>query len=220
MKKNNKLKLLIVMCTVIFMTLTFSVSAEEGTVSNEEFETSSDSASVEGDINTDTDATDNSSGTFFDEIYRELVENADKIFAALAFIGTLLVSFAYRKGLIPLLKGAIASLSGSVNTIKESGTELARCTDSKLGTLCDNMQEMLYQNAKSNESIEEISKRLDALDTVAEKYNRTKVVLSSQIDMLYVIFMSSALPQYQKEEVSERIKQMKEELEKYESSEE
>ena len=46
------------------------------------------------------------------------------------------------------------------------------------------------------------------------------VCLISQVDMLYAIFMSSALPQYQKDEVGARIKEMREELEKYEETKE
>ena len=37
-----------------------------------------------------------------------------------------------------------------------------------------------------------------------------KIILSAQIDMLYDIFMTSSLPQYQKDAVSKRIGEMKE----------
>ena len=39
-----------------------------------------------------------------------------------------------------------------------------------------------------------------------------RLVIEGQIDMLYAIFMSSALPQYQKDEIGERIKLMREVL--------
>ena len=37
----------------------------------------------------------------------------------------------------------------------------------------------------------------------------TRVILSAQVDMLYDIFMTSALPQYQKDAVGERIAAMR-----------
>ena len=37
-----------------------------------------------------------------------------------------------------------------------------------------------------------------------------KALMSAQIDMLYDIFMTSSLPQYQKDAVNQRVKEMKE----------
>ena len=45
-----------------------------------------------------------------------------------------------------------------------------------------------------------------------------RTILAGQIDMLYSIFMSSGLPQYQKDEIGEKIKEMREELKSYEAA--
>ena len=45
-----------------------------------------------------------------------------------------------------------------------------------------------------------------------------RTVLLGQIDMLYAIFMSSALPQYQKDEIGIKIQEMREELASYETT--
>ena len=41
---------------------------------------------------------------------------------------------------------------------------------------------------------------------------RMRIIMQGQIDMLYDIFMTSALPQYKKDEVGTRINEMKEKL--------
>lgn len=220
MKRKYKLKAIAILFILIFTVFTVTAAAEKVQVTNEELGDSYSEPSADESPDAVTDSPSNAEITVFDEIYLALTENADKIFAALAFVGTLLVSFAYKKGLLPLLRNAISSLLGSVDSIKESGSELMRHTDDKLSSLCESMQELREHNALTGDSVIEINKRLDSLDEATRKYDQTKVILASQIDMLYAIFISSALPQYQKEEVSEKIKQMREELKSYGNSEE
>ena len=45
-----------------------------------------------------------------------------------------------------------------------------------------------------------------------ENTEELSVIVGTQIDMLYDIFMTSALPQYQKDAVGERVAKMKEAL--------
>ncbi len=221
MKKKTKIILLAALMSVVFSVLSVTASAEEAWSEDAIYST------ADGENETDVSPTENAEkatvteeASIFDEIYLRLTENADKIFAALAFVGTMIVSFAYKKGLLPLLGNAIAYLKGSVESIKESGTALAKNTDDRFVSLCENMQSVLEGNTATARSIEKINERLDGFDTMTEKYDTMQVVLNSQIDMLYAIFMSSALPQYQKEEVGNKINRMKEELAKYDKNEE
>ena len=74
-------------------------------------------------------------------------------------------------------------------------------------------------------SVESISRSLENMELHRENYSKLlaereaiRTVLLGQIDMLYAIFMSSALPQYQKDEIGLKIQEMREELESYEIS--
>ena len=167
-----------------------------------------------------TDYTSDGEDNFFDELYRILTSNADKIFAALAFVGTLIVGFSYKKGLIPLLSGAMTALKGTADSIKANGTELTRQTEHGMKALCDNTEEIMKGSIALREEITEMRSELSELDDIADQYGTLKLVMLSQIDMLYAIFMSSALPQYQKEEVGSKINKMREELKKYEKTQE
>ena len=44
---------------------------------------------------------DQTEASIFDDIYDAVLTNADKILSALAFCGTVIVGFAYKKGLLP-----------------------------------------------------------------------------------------------------------------------
>lgn len=217
MKLKNKIILLITLVGAVFTLLSVTAFAEEEHAGSNAPSEISEDENIPSD---DHDAAIPDTSSVFDEIYRRLAENADKIFAALAFIGTMIVSLAYKKGLLPLLGGAVSYLKGSVESIKESGTALSENTDRRFGVLCENMNEVLRENENTLKAIESINERLLEVDSMAKRYESTNLILSSQVDMLYTIFMSSALPQYQKEEVGERISRMKEELKKHENLEE
>ena len=72
-------------------------------------------------------------------------------------------------------------------------------------------------------SLEELSGRVSTLcDNLSAKEKledcteKVRIVILSQIDLLYDVFMSSALPQYQKELIGERVVKMKKEMDQIE----
>jgi hypothetical protein len=144
-----------------------------------------------------------------DEAYGIALKNADKIFALLACVSSLIVGFAYKKGLLPLVKNAISTLGSGVASLKEHSE---RAADAANGALTEAAERL----SRAEECFGLISERLAALENELEaaressvKDKELRLILNSQIDMLYEIFMSSALPSYQKDAVGERVAEMK-----------
>lgn len=147
-----------------------------------------------------------------EEIYLFATENAEKIFSALALIGSLIVAFAYRRGLLPLIEKGLSALADAVGSIKkktdEGGEQVKRLESLIEGRL-----------ALAEEALSEIGERLSGMQTEvqnaaerapnAEELHR---LLSEEVELLYSIFMSSSLPAYQKDEVERRISGMRKEL--------
>ena len=163
------------------------------------------------------DSTDALSGdSLFTKLFDKATSHATEIFCALTLMGSLILAYAYKKGLVPLLKKALLSIGTSVNKIKEkaesgeiAAEKLSKELTEKLG-----ITDALVKNLEAR-----INQMCIALDDVREseksKEDHTKsltVIVSAQIDMLYDIFMSSAIPQYQKDAVGERVAKMKEAL--------
>lgn len=148
----------------------------------------------------------------FEEIYSLIELNADKIFSILAFIGTLVVGVGYKSGLLPLLSDALTKLKGSIDRVKEDG-EL-----SKLET-GQRLNEIVEAVDCIGSDIEKMRWQYESYEMLCQERESMRLILEGQIDMLYAIFMTSALPQYQKDEIGERISKMREELKKYEKSE-
>lgn len=151
-------------------------------------------------------------GNFFEDIYNEILTHADKILSALAFAASLILAFTYKKGLLPLVKGALSSLGNSVSKLKEE-------TENAKNTADENMKSAVAQLERAEELIFALSERLEALehelDAAGEERAHNKdmrTIVKTQVDMLYEIFMSSSIPQYQKEAVGEKISEMKKTL--------
>lgn len=155
------------------------------------------------------DPSDEGSSAWADEAYSLAVKNADKIFALLACISSLLVGFAYKKGLIPLVKNALSALAGGVSSLKEQTEKAEEITNGALTEAKDKLD-------RAEECFKTISERLASLESELDlaregsmKDNELRLILNAQIDMMYELFMSSALPSYQKDSIGVKVAEMK-----------
>lgn len=148
----------------------------------------------------------------FTMIYGLICENADKIFSVLAFLGSLIIAFAYKRGLFPFIEKALGALSGAVGKLKEE-TEKSESSKSAF------MAEINSAISKCDTMISAFSERLSVIEEnlsgtagLKDEGEAFKAIMLSEIEMLYEIFMSSSLPQYQKDRVGESYLRMKAKL--------
>jgi len=193
----NKIKYLIASLLLVAFTLLGAVC-----VSAEEIYTEETYTTENGDET-----------SFFDKVYGEVTAYASEILCALTFTGSLILAFAYKKGLLPLVEKSLITIGNAVTKIKENtkeSTELSSQLGINIGQRLSDTQELIKQLTERIGTLEE------ALNCSLENENESRLegkqlrlVVDAQIDMLYDIFMSSALPQYQKDAVGERIAKMK-----------
>ncbi len=145
----------------------------------------------------------------FGEIYNIICENTDKIFSALAFITSLILAFAYKRGALPLIKSGIVSIGKSAGELAEKTGSAIEKTEQTLSFLSDRFAFCESSVEGAVASIEELGARLEAIEMNKSSAEKTKAVLLSQIDLLYDIFMQSSLPQYSKDAVGEKVAEMK-----------
>ncbi len=158
-------------------------------------------------------ANENPFSLFFDTVSKYSAE----LLSALAFVGSIILAFCYKKGLIPLVESALSAIAKAVGGLREK----AEATESVSRELCESLTKRLEAAegviAELGTAISTTTLALDAYEKSSGERASMKIVLEAQIDMLYDIFMTSALPQYQKDAVGERISKMKEALSVYES---
>ena len=225
--KNNKINkfkgiILLISALLLSLSLTFSVYAEEAkepsenTESGEATEISPKTEAI-GEVEESKNEifVDNSGDyaqNIFEDIYNLLELNADKIFSILAFVGTIVVSVGYKSGLLPLLRDALSKLKNAIDGVKAEGELNKALTESKMAEISDKIAKIESTLEKGNKELSRIEWQFENYEELMDERESMRLILQGQIDMLYAIFMSSALPDYQKEEIGLRIKQMREEL--------
>ena len=189
----NKIKYLIAIALVVIFSSSLVVSA-----------------SAEGEV---TDATVEPESNFFTVAYEELSASASEILCGLTLAASLILAFAYKKGLLPLVQSALVSIGNAVTKIGDSAKKSEEQTallEENIGSSIKNAKDMIGSLTEKISSLDNaVNERLVMDEKARGEYEKLRFIIEGQIDMLYDIFMSSALPQYQKDAVGERIGKMK-----------
>ena len=181
-------KTLILLLSIIFVFTLFGVAASAEYTDGEEAE-----------------------ANIFETVYTEALKHSDKILSALACSASLILAVVYKKGLLPLIKGALSALTSSVDSLKEETESASLAAKRSIEDSSARLESSQMLLKSLTERLEAIEKELSANEEESMRRD-IKRVMSAQVDMLYEIFMSSSLPAYQKESVGEKISEMKKSL--------
>lgn len=151
----------------------------------------------------------------FEAVYSAVTENSEKILSLLAFIGTVVIAAIYKKGLLPGIRRVSGMVGEAIKGLKEENEKLsleAKGQSEVIESLRGTTDDLCKR-------IETLTDGLSLTKQISEQ-KKLSVLLNAEIDMLREIFLSSSLPQYRKEAVEARIKEMKERLNDEEVTEE
>lgn len=148
----------------------------------------------------------------FDEVYKVILRHSDKILSALAFLASLFLAFAYRSGIIPLVKGGLNTLGTAVSKLKEETDRASEISAKTISEAKDKLADTEQTLKALTDKLSLLEEKLGLAIEDKERAADMKIILESQIDMLYEIFMSSSIPLFQKEAVGEKITAMKRRL--------
>lgn len=224
-RKNYNFKGLLAAVMLLCMLTTFAIGAYADDTADggaDVAENAVTDVNTDAEVATDTDIPqENESAVVnvFEEIYAAMEANADKIFSILAFVGTIVVGVGYKSGLLPLLRDALSRLKGSIDGVKADGEISKALTESKMNELGEELSEINIAIEKNAAELSRIQWQFESYEELCRQREAMRTILENQIDMLYAIFMSSALPQYQKDEIGIKIQRMREELASYENTE-
>ena len=215
MTKKTKIFIIFALTLALLLSLgTFALASEPLDLSvtdSSESEAASDNISdnIADEPSVDSDG---AKENIFDTLYGFLTQNADKIFSCLAFIGALILSFAYKKGLFPFVKNAISSLTGVVKSLREESEKGALANSQFMEDVSKKLalSESILKGAE--EKISELEAKLSEAYKKGDKTEELRAVMLAEVEMIYNIFISSSLPQYQKDKVGEAYGKMMETL--------
>ena len=218
--KEEKMKKLIaiiltalVLCSVLsFACAAYSDNAEnmpEGSVVDTESAITENEATSLGAADTEEGAKNP-----FEAVFEKVKEHSDTIFSALTLIGSLVLAFTYKKGLLPALGASLGKIGDSVKKISDATEASITKSEGAIIDIDTRVQDIKDLFERLDEKVADLNTKLVAVDEERERGEMTRILMRSQIDMLYDIFMTSSLPQYSKDAVGEKIAAMKLLLEK------
>lgn len=145
----------------------------------------------------------------FELLFEKVKHHAGEIFSALALVASLVLAYFYKCGLMPIIQNALSAISSVLTGIEKGADESSKASAEAIGALKSRLESAESVIDRLNESMTVMTDDLKARDAEASDAADTRVILSAQVDMLYDIFMTSALPQYQKDAVGEKIAAMR-----------
>ncbi len=144
-------------------------------------------------------------------------DNADTILGVLTLLGSLLVAFFYKLGLLPMLRSgltALRDLLGKSRDMTEAFTQSAGETFSRIE---EQTAPVLCAIKESEGILHALEERLGALERAlaeSEKDRRdTALVLQTETELFYELLNSVNLPEAQKESMTESYYRLKQKLE-------
>lgn len=148
----------------------------------------------------------------FEKIYEAIMKHISEILSLAAFIGSLICAVIYKSGLMPLIEKGLGGVKNAAQKIKEA-TDRAECDNkASINYIGERMNELELAISELKETLTEATIAMDSSRETTSHCQRIDSLLAGELDMLYDIFMSSALPEYEKARVGERVSKLKEEL--------
>ena len=176
------------------------------TVENTENGDVADGTEDEGDNEMTKEGEENAFSLFFEGVKTYATE----ILSALTLIASLVLAYAYKSGLTPVITNALTNLGKLLAGMRESASENEKVSKEITAAIGERLEAAEATVAKLTESIEAVTKNLRHEEESAGERKKLSAALEAQIDMMYSLFISSALPEYQKVAVAEKIEKMKE----------
>lgn len=215
MKRKLKYALLIALVALsIFTAMSVAALAADDTVgyASEEMDADVTSADYEDSDHSEAEANaggagDKTEANFFTEVYELILENSDKILSGLSFVFSMLVMLVLRKGVVPSVKEGLSGIGSAVSKIK-SESESTRSAAESYGERISELKSYLDEIAEETSAARAAIEKSD----FTEEARRIRSLLLGELEMLGEILLSSTLPTYRKDSVSEKLLALKKEI--------
>lgn len=156
-------------------------------------------------------------GTFTQTLSAFFSENADTLLGVLTLIGSLLVAFFYKTGLLPLLRSGLSALGELLGKSRELTESFTKEASERLSRMEEATAPVLASLKAGEASLSTLEQRLAGLEAElakSEKERRaTAEVLRTETELFYEMLASVNLPEAQKESMTESYYRLKKFLE-------
>ncbi len=204
MKKLIFIPIIIALLLALTVTSAFALESDTNTIASG----AEGSQSTESSENTE-EAAEGEEANIFSTAFSAICNHSGEILSAITALLSGIVIFVYKRGILPILSGGISVVKGEVAEIEKHSKAQKETSLALSSTVSDGLASANERLTSLQENLTLLSERLILAEHTYKGTDELFSVLSSQLEMLYEIFMSSSLPAYEKERVAERIAAMK-----------
>lgn len=142
-----------------------------------------------------------------------LSEHLGEIIGSVTLIMTAVVAILYKRGLVPSVSGAISALNASTGNVMNKMYAYAQSTDEAMEKLAEDISPVsdavLDFSEKYISLISDVSAVTEKMKIILSSEENLKKLIHMQCEILYSVFMSSNIPQYQKDYLGKLYTQIK-----------
>ena len=147
-------------------------------------------------------------GTWGEQILSLIETHMAELFSALTLVGSMVLAYSYKKGLVPTLWGGLSSIAQTAEKTSERTRELAEMAEGSISSMTQAATpifEKIEEMCKGADQLAEQARQLEVRVREAEDDRAlVKTLMAGVADMLYGVFSSANLPQYAKEQIGQR----------------
>ena len=156
----------------------------------------------------DTMEAEKETATWGENLLALLEEHMAELFSGLTLVGSMVLAYSYKKGLVPTLWGGLSSIAKTAESTSERTRELAEAAETGITAMTDAAGPIFEKIEKMCEGADQLAQKARELEArIAEAEGDralVKCMMSGVADMLYGVFSAANLPQYAKEQIGEK----------------
>ncbi|MBE6655974.1 MAG: hypothetical protein E7609_03755 [Ruminococcaceae bacterium] len=156
-------------------------------------------------------------GGFTETLAAFITTNADTLLGILTLVGSLLVAFFYKTGLMPVLRSGLSALGELLGKSRDLTEHFTKETGDRLAHMEESVAPMLDAMRHGEELLLTLEAKLstleDALNKSEEERRTTAAVLRTETELFYELLSSVNLPEAQKDSMTESYYRLKRVLE-------
>lgn len=150
---------------------------------------------------------------FSERIMQIAERHLSEIVSALTFLGTLVLGYLYKKGLLPTISAVFTKISEYIHGLKDNMEKQMSEFNTSARPVFEQMQKVIDYSAEMKKSFEEMSRRLDKSETekkeleIALNTSREANLLTAKL--LCDVLTCTNIPQYMKDKIIEYYEESK-----------
>ena len=145
----------------------------------------------------------------FGQLYDATLSHSAEILSALTLVGSCVLAFSYKNGLLPTFKKGIGGIGSAVTEIKESTERTVKAAEEVSEAARGGISELGQSLDGVKTGLSGIAERIESLERDEVERRKLEAVINEQVSLLYDIFMFSSMPEYQKEAVTRRMEKLR-----------